>query len=72
MKLDRKALEKLACLNDTQLRAVIEKLASEYHLDLSALRVSANDLQSLRRAMQTATDEELMQLTKQLRQGGKR
>lgn len=71
MKLDRKALERLSMMSDAQLRAVIEKLVSDYHLDLSALRITPGDMESLRRAMRSATDEELMQLTKQLRQGGK-
>ncbi len=58
-------------MSDAQLRAVIEKLVSDYHLDLSALRITPGDMDSLRRAMRSATDEELLQLTKQLQQGGK-
>ncbi len=70
MKLDRKALERLAGLSDAQLRAVIEKLINEYHLDLSTLNITKGDMDSLRHAMKTASDEELMALTRQLRQGG--
>ncbi len=71
MKLDRKALERLSGMSDAQLRAVIEKLVREYHLDLSALNLSTNDMQSLRRALKTATDEELLSLTQKLGQRGK-
>ena len=71
MKLDRKALERLSGMSDAQLRAVIEKLVREYHLDLSALNLSTNDMQSLRRALKTATDEELLNLTQKLGQRGK-
>ncbi len=71
MKLDRKALNRLADMNDAQLRAVIEKLVGEYHLDLSAFHVTQGDITSLRRALRTATDEELTALAKQLKNGGK-
>ena len=62
MKLDRKALERLSTMSDAQLRAVIETLMSDYHLDLSALRITPCDMDSLRRALRSASDEELMQL----------
>ena len=66
MKLDRKALERLSGMSDAQLRAVVEKLVREYHLDLSALHISPNDMASLRNAIKTASDEELLNLAKQL------
>ncbi len=71
MKLDRKALERLSGMSDAQLRAVVEKLVRDYHLDLSALNLSTNDMESLRRALRTATDEELLTLAKKLGQRGK-
>jgi hypothetical protein len=71
MKLDRKSLNRLLALNDAQLRAVIDKLATEYGLDLSAFRVRPGDLNGLRNAIRNATDEDLLKLTEQLRKGGK-
>ena len=70
MKLDRKALERLLSLNDAQLRTVLDKLAREYGLDLTPLSIGQGDLEGLRRALRTATDEELVALTRRLK-GGK-
>ncbi len=71
MRLDRKALNRLLSLNDTQLRAVVDKLASEYNVDISTLSVREGDMEGLRRALRAATDEELLSLTRNLRGGGK-
>ena len=70
MKLDRKALERLLSLGDAQLRTVLDKLAQEYGLDLTPLSIGQGDLEGLRRALRTATDEELVALTRKLK-GGK-
>lgn len=70
MKLDRKALDRLLSLNDTQLAAVIEKLTREYGVDLSSMKISTADMAALRRTLKATTDEELMNFTRKLR-GGK-
>lgn len=70
MRLDRKMLNRLLSLNDTQLRAVIDKLAADYGLDLSAFGVREGDMEALRRAIRNASDSDLMKLTEQLG-GGK-
>ena len=72
MKLDRKSLNRLLAMNDTQLRAVMEKLAREYGLDLPAFQVREGDMPALRRAIANATDEDLVKLAEQLQRGGKR
>ena len=72
MKLDRKTLNKLLAMNDAQLRAVMEKLATEYGLDLSAFHVREGDMPALRRAIANATDEDLVKLAEQLQRGGGR
>ena len=69
MQLDRKMLNRLLSLNDRQLQAVIDKLATEYGLDLAKFQVRPGDMQSLRRAMQTASDEDLLALGEQLKNG---
>lgn len=71
MKLDRKTLNRLLALNDAQLRAVIDKLAAEYGLDLSAFSVREGDMEGLRRAIRNASDEDLENLARQLQGGGK-
>ena len=67
MQLDRKMLDRLLALNDRQLEAVIEKLAREYGLDLSRFAVRPGDMESLRRAIRTASDADLLEITEQLK-----
>ena len=67
MQLDRKMLDRLLALNDRQLEMVIEKLAREYGLDLSRFQVREGDMDSLRRAIRNASDDDLLSLTEQLK-----
>ena len=67
MQLDRKMLDRLLALNDRQLEMVIEKLASEYGLDLSRFQVREGDMESLRRAIRNASDDDLLSITEQLK-----
>ena len=69
MKLDRRALDRLLAMNDAQLAAFVHKLAKEYGLDLSALSVREGDLVGLRHALRTASDEQLLEMTRNLRGG---
>lgn len=71
MQLDRKMLDRLLALNDRQLQTVIDKLVSEYGLDLSGFQVREGDMASLRRAIRNASDEELLSITRQLKKGGR-
>ena len=69
MQLDRKALNRLLALNDRQLQAIIEKLATEYGLDLSRFQVRPGDMESLRNAIRNASDSDLLELGKQIQNG---
>ena len=69
MQLDRKTLDRLLLLNDRQLQAVINKLVSEYGLDLSGFQIKEGDMDALRRAIRGATDEQLLSLGEQLKKG---
>ncbi len=69
MQLDRKSLNRLLSLSDSQLQAVIDKLAAEYGLDLGRFQVRPGDMESLRRAIANASDVELTELARQLRGG---
>ena len=71
MQLDRKMLDRLLSLNDRQLQAVIDKMVSEYGLDLSAFQMRAGDMAALRRAIRSASDEELLAITRQVKKGGR-
>ena len=67
MQIDRNALNKMLSLSDRQLQMLIEKLVTEYGLDLSRFQVREGDLDGLRRAMRSASDEDLLALTRQLK-----
>ena len=69
MQLDRKSLNRLLSLNDRQLQAIIEKLASEYGLDLSRFQVRPGDMESLRNAIRNASDSDLLELGRQIQNG---
>ena len=71
MQLDRKMLDRLLALNDRQLQIVIDKLVSDYGLDLSGFQGREGDMASLRRAIRNASDEELLSITRQLRKDGR-
>ena len=66
MQLDRKALNRLLALNDKQLETLILALTTQYGLDLSRFQVRPGDMAALRRAIQNASDEDLLELTRQL------
>ena len=69
MQLDRKSLNRLLSLNDRQLQAIIEKLATEYGLDLSRFQVRPGDMESLRNAIRNASDSDLLELGRQIQNG---
>jgi len=64
MQIDRQSLEKLLTLNDRQLIAVINRLAADSGIDLSAFGVSSGDVKKLRSALGSATDEDLERAAK--------
>lgn len=71
MKLDRKALDRLLSLNDTQLKGVIESIAAESGLDLSSFGISQRDITSIRSALSSATDEDIQKASEQLNEYNK-
>ncbi len=72
MQLDRNSLERLLGMSDAQLKFVINKLAVEAGLDLSAFNISGNDIASIRRALSNATDEDIARATEQLSRRSKK
>ncbi|MBR3966911.1 MAG: hypothetical protein IKK94_00925 [Clostridia bacterium] len=68
MKLDKKALDRLLSMNDSQLTRMIEKAASESGLDLSTFGITSNDISSVRKALSGATDEDIKKANEALEQ----
>lgn len=65
MQIDREALEKLRNLNDRQLKSIISKLAAESGIDPAQFNIDPQSVQSIRNALNTATDEDLKKIAEQ-------
>lgn len=62
MQFDQRMLSRLLAMNDTQLAAVIEKIAAESGIDPTLLGLDTNNIEQIRRALGSATPEDLAQL----------
>ena len=65
MQIDRASLEKLLTLNDRQLQAVIVQLAARSGIDPAEFHIDPKNVQSIRRALQGASDEDLARIAQQ-------
>ena len=65
MQLDKKAVNRLLSLDDKQLMGVIEKLARESGIDPGEFNASADDVQSIRRALMSVSDDDLARIRSQ-------
>lgn len=68
MKLDRNAVRRLLALNDAQLKALITRLAGESGIDLAGISIRPDDIASVRRALEMATDEDINLAAQQIEQ----
>ena len=59
MQLDKKMVKNLLSMNDAQLAALVQKIAAESGLSLSSVGINTESIQSLRNALQSATDADL-------------
>lgn len=59
MQLDKNTLNMLLSLNDTQLVNIIKTISEKSGLDLSSFNISSNDVQSIRYALENASDEDI-------------
>ena len=62
MQIDQKTLSKLLSMNDAQLGAVIQAIASEAGIDPTQLGLNPDNIASVRRALGSATDADLKQM----------
>ena len=68
MKLDQNAVRRLLALNDAQLQALITRLAGENGIDLSGFTIRPDDIAGVRRALSSATDEDISRAAEQIEQ----
>ena len=62
MQIDRASLEKLLTLNDRQLKLFINKLALDSGIDPASFNIDPKDIQSIRKALSTASDADLKRI----------
>ena len=72
MQLDRNAINRMLSLSDSQLKSLIRSLAANSGLDLSGFNISVNDVESIRRALTNATDDDIARAAEQLNMRPKR
>lgn len=72
MEIKRENIDKLLSLNDWQLKMIIQRLASESGIDPSQFNIDTNSIESIRRALSTASDAELRQIAEQYEQNQKK
>ena len=65
MQIDRASLEKLLAMNDRQLLSVVNHLAAGSGIDPATLGINPRDIQSIRQALSSATDEDLRRIAAQ-------
>ena len=59
MQLDKNMVKNLLSMNDAQLAALVQKIAAESGLSFSSVGINTESIQSLRNALQSATDADL-------------
>ena len=76
MQINRKTLDGLLTLNDRQLMALIGNLAANNGVDLKEFQVDISDVQSVRRALSSISDEDIQKIVTQyqnaVKNGGRR
>ena len=62
MQLDKKMLDRVLTMNDEQLGALIQQIAAEAGVDPAALGLNPHSIGELRRALGSATEEDVKSL----------
>ena len=68
MEIKRENIDKLLSLNDWQLKMIIQKIANESGIDPSQFNIDTNSIESIRRALSSASDDDLKQIAEQYEQ----
>ncbi len=65
MEINRDSINKLLGLNDKQLKSIIQNLARESGIDPAEFNIDPASIESIRRALSGATDEDLKKIAEQ-------
>ena len=72
MQINRENLDKLLSMNDRQLKMMIQYLASQSGIDPKEFNIDTNSIESIRRALGSASDEDLCRIAEQYERNKKR
>ena len=71
MEIKRENIDKLLSLSDWQLKMIIQKIATESGIDPHQFNIDTNSIESIRRALSSASDEDLKKIAEQYEQNQK-
>lgn len=64
MNIDKRMLDRILTMDDTQLAALVQSIAKEAGIDPAQLGMQADNIQSIRHALSIATDSDMEQLSR--------
>ena len=71
MEIKRENINKLLSLNDWQLKMIIQKIANESGIDPRQFNIDTNSIESIRKALACASDDDLKKIAEQYEQNQK-
>ena len=72
MQINRENLDKLLSMNDRQLKMMIQYLASQSGIDPTEFNIDTNSIESIRRVLGSASDDDLRRIAEQYENNKKR
>ena len=64
MNIDKRMLDRILTMDDTQLSTLVQNIAKEAGIDPAQLGMQADNIQSIRHALSIATDSDMEQLSR--------
>lgn len=59
MQINKRTIDMLLSLNDKQLMEMVNTIVAKSGIDLSVFNISKNDIESIRKGLKSATDEDI-------------
>ena len=72
MQINRENLDRLLSMNDKQLKMIIQRLAAQSGIDPSEFNIDTNSIESIRKALGSASDDDLKRIAQQYENSKKR
>ena len=72
MQIKRESIDRLLSMNDAQLKMIIKHLAAQSGIDPAQFNIDTNSIDSIRRALSGATDEDLRSIAEQYERNKRR